>query len=165
MDAAAAAAEVARAAIRLVGFGVVFAGCAAPRADVGGPRILRRWEVAASSAVAGSAPVAAVVGSAAEWRLLCDRWQLPAEALPSGACDFGIARCLVLLAPGASQLAAAWGTEEGVDVLTLTEAGHGGVGKPLLHGFVVARRPAQLAVVYRPEVGSETVVWVDPGRN
>ncbi len=130
-----------------------------------GPAILRRWFLAAPSTRTSAVPAAVVVGSAAEWGQLRARWELPADALPDGACDFAVARCLFVVADAAAPLAATWGTEEGVDVLTLVAANPPAGETVGVHAFVLLRRAAQLAVVYRPVVGGESPVWVDPGRN
>lgn len=133
------------------------AGSSAPLpADL---RVLRRWSAPAPSDLAS--PVAAVVGSAAEWAAVARSWRLPAATMPADACDFTIARCLLVAAP-AKEVRLAWGTEEGVDVLTLVA--EAGPANATVHAVALARRPEPLTVVYQPVGASELVVWVDPGR-
>ena len=124
-------------------------------------RIRRAWSLPAPATV--PCPAAAVVSSAAEWSALAADWGLGAAALPAGVCDFTVDRCLFVALPDTAPVAPSWGTEEGVDVLLLTAASTRPPA-PTLRAFVLPRRPAQLAVVYRPAAGAERVLWVDPAR-
>lgn len=139
-------------------------GCAAHDPAVGagdGVRIRRTWSLPAPTTA--PVPAGAVVGSAAEWAALAAAWGLAAAALPAGVCDFAVDRCLFVALPDAGAVAPSWGTEEGVDVLLLAAASEG-PPSPTLRVFVLPRRAAQLAVVFRPATGAERVLWVDSAR-
>lgn len=143
-----------------VALAAVAAACAA-RDPAAADGVRRAWSLPAPASA--PRPAAAVVGSAAEWAALAASWGLAAAALPAGACDFTVDRCLFVALPDAAPLAPSWGTEEGVDVLLLAAASTG-APPPTLRAFVLPRRPAQLAVVFRPLAGAERVLWVDPAR-
>jgi hypothetical protein len=97
----------------------------------------------------------------AEWKAMRQRLGGVAAALPDGWCDFG-AEAVVAVATAAAAVQpgfeCALTEEEGVDVLTLTQA-HMAAGAARSWGIVIktTRRPAQLAVVLRHSgPGTET---------
>ncbi len=101
------------------------------------------------------------IASPSEWRAVVSDWHLAAAAQPP--CDFEHEWVLVLVPPTDHGGGLRWFTteEEGVDVLTLvaepSPTGEPGPGTAWL--FVLPRRPAQVAVVWR-QPGSEQTVCV-----
>jgi hypothetical protein len=162
VEPAAAAAQVAARRLAVAALATIAAACATRDPAAGADDGIRRvWSLPAPASA--PLPAAAVVGSAAEWATLAAAWGLATAALPAGACDFTVDRCLFVALPDAAAVAPIWGTEEGVDVLVLS-AGPAVAPAPTLRAFVLPRRPAQLAVVLRPAAGAERVLWIDPAR-
>ncbi|MBL8754512.1 MAG: hypothetical protein JNK15_14505 [Planctomycetes bacterium] len=128
---------------RLSPFLLLVAACVPMRHDAGSS-----WTLSDPS---GKATSCAIAATPAEWRRLRAVLGPEAAAVPEPPCDFVGTRVVVAWLRGlcvSPPVAVQTGTEEGVTVVTLVpnvraEAGE----RTLVHVFVVAECPGQLAVV------------------